>query len=143
MAGELAICSIVQGQLTAVNRRKFKRRTTIYILYIHIKSISDYYHSRMLNCAMIHDLVDFAKMLEVALGRASDIMELLKPTFNLVGSIPEGTRIGIANELDITINFEGWRDNPPLVANIDGVHLYREEYTSNCLSSKIWKIMNI
>ena len=28
MAGELAICSIVQGQLTAVNRRKFKRRTT-------------------------------------------------------------------------------------------------------------------
>ena len=96
------------------------------ILYIVKASLINTIDSRMLNCAIIHDLVAFAKLLEVALGKASEIMELLKPTFTLVGSIPEGTRIGIANELDITINFEGWRDNPPLLANIDGVHLFRE-----------------
>ena len=76
---------------------------------------------------MIHDLVTFAKALEVSLKKGSDMMQLLKPRFTLVGSIPEGTRIGIGNELDITIDFDGWKDNPPLVAGIDPVHLCREE----------------
>ena len=78
---------------------------------------------------MIHDLVTFAKVLEVSLKKGSEMMQLLKPRFTLVGSIPEGTRIGIGNELDITIDFDGWKDNPPLVAGIHPVHLCRE---SNC-----------
>ena len=77
---------------------------------------------------MIHDLITFAKDLEVALGNASEMMKLLKPKFTMVGSVPEGTRIGIGNELDITIEFEGWNENPPLVAGIDVVHLCRENY---------------
>ena len=81
---------------------------------------------------MIHDLVNFARDLEVALENASEIMELLKPRFSMVGSVPEGTRIGIGNELDITIEFEGWNDNPPLVAGIDAVHVRREDKQTNC-----------
>ena len=76
---------------------------------------------------MIHDLITFAKDLEVALGNASEMMKLLKPKFTMVGSVPEGTRIGIGNELDITIEFEGWNsDSPPLVAGIDAIHLRRD-----------------
>ena len=36
----------------------------------------------------------------------------LSPKFILVGSIIEGTRIGHAGELDLTVTFEGLNDNP-------------------------------
>ena len=81
---------------------------------------------------MIHDLVTFSKALEVYLVNTTETMQLLKPKFTLVGSIPEGTRIGIGNELDITIDFEGWKDNPPLMTSGDSVYLYREVSWSNC-----------
>ena len=81
---------------------------------------------------MIHDLLSFAKDLEVALGNASAMMWQLKPKFILVGSVSEGTRIGLGNELDITIEFEGWNNSPPLVAGIDAVHLHREDLQANC-----------
>ena len=75
---------------------------------------------------MIHDLVSFVKGLEYHLRKSSDLMKLLQPKFTLVGSIPEGTRIGIGNELDITIDFEGWKGNPPLMAGVDPTHLVRK-----------------
>ena len=74
---------------------------------------------------MIHDLVRFVRELEAALGKTSDVMQLLQPKFSLVGSIPEGTRIGLGNELDVTIDFDGWRDSPPFVAGVDANHLIR------------------
>ena len=35
-------------------------------------------------------------------------MGKLKPKFTLVGSIAEGTRLGLANELDLSVKFYGW-----------------------------------
>ena len=54
------------------------------------------------NCQMIHDLVRLAKHLEFQIARASSTMALLRPRFVLVGSVAEGTRIGLGNELDLT-----------------------------------------
>ena len=79
---------------------------------------------------MIHDLVSFSKSLELALCQTSELMQLLKPQFTLVGSIPEGTRIGIGNELDITIEFDGWRNNTPFAVGINMFNLCREDRLS-------------
>ena len=65
------------------------------------------------NCQMIHDLVRLAKDLESEMGRASSTMALLRPRFVLVGSVAEGTRIGLGNELDLTVTFDGWDDDRP------------------------------
>ena len=63
---------------------------------------------------MIHDLVRLAKLLESELAIASSTMALLRPRFVLVGSVAEGTRIGLGNELDLTVTFDGWDgDRPP------------------------------
>lgn len=52
-------------------------------------------------------------------------MQKLKPSFTLVGSVPEHTRIGIANELDITIDFGGWIGEVPFKTTNDAYYLYR------------------
>ena len=60
------------------------------------------------NCAMIHSLVSLCKSLEATLSTTSELMAKLRPKFSLVGSVSEGTRLGLANELDLTVNFHGW-----------------------------------
>ena len=60
------------------------------------------------NCTMIHSLVTLCKALEASLPTTSELVAKLKPKFMLVGSVSEGTRLGLANELDLTVNFQGW-----------------------------------
>jgi hypothetical protein len=50
-------------------------------------------------------------------------MEKFLPTFTLIGSVAEGTRIGIANELDLTVEFEGFEKPPFQVLDGDPFHL--------------------
>ena len=57
--------------------------------------------------------------------QVSELMRRLKPSFTLVGSVPENTRIGIANELDITIDFQGWNGEVPFKTTKDAYYLYR------------------
>ena len=57
---------------------------------------------------MIHDLLLVCKSLEFQLTKCSELMGELKPRFTLVGSIAEGTRLGLANELDLSVKFHGW-----------------------------------
>ena len=57
---------------------------------------------------MIHPLVSICKSLEVTLPTTSELMAQLRPKFTLVGSVSEGTRLGLANELDLTVKFHGW-----------------------------------
>ena len=52
-------------------------------------------------------------------------MRKLEPSFTLVGSVPEHTRIGIANELDITIDFRGWIGGVPFKTADDAYFLYK------------------
>ena len=44
-------------------------------------------------------------MVEIVIG--------VNPRFVLVGSVAEGTRIGLGNELDLTVTFDGWDDDQP------------------------------
>jgi hypothetical protein len=67
---------------------------------------------------MVHDLLLFAKMLQYELRQPTSIMNTFCPTFTLIGSVVVGTRIGIANELDFTVEFEGF-DKPPFQV-VDG-----------------------
>ena len=83
------------------------------------------FFSRKENCAITYDLFNFAKKLETVLCRVSILMRKLRPSFTLVGSVPEHTRIGIANELDITIDFLGWIGKVPFKTVNDAYNLYR------------------
>ena len=56
------------------------------------------------NCLMVQDLLTTMQEVEKELFKE---MSDLKLAFILVGSIAEGTRVGIANELDLTVRFEG------------------------------------
>ena len=64
-----------------------------------------------MNCMIAHDLIKFAITLEVVL---KDILHMLKPDFTLVGSMAEGTRIGLASELDLSLSFKTWEESIPL-----------------------------
>ena len=45
----------------------------------------------------------------------------------MVGSVAEGTRIGLGNELDLTLTFQAWRGEaiPFAVRDDDAFHLYK------------------
>ena len=69
-----------------------------------------------MNCMMVQDLVKFVAILheELQLGVLKDFA----PFFELVGSMAEGTRIGLANELDMGLKFGAWYKNIPF--KVDG-----------------------
>ena len=51
----------------------------------------------------------------------------LCPEFNVVGSAAEGTRIGLGNEVDLTLTFAKWKTGaaPFAVRDDDAFHLYK------------------
>ena len=57
-----------------------------------------------LNCRIMHDILNFASTLQEYLGTGP--LREYGPTFELVGSMAEGTRIGVANELDLGLSFQ-------------------------------------
>ena len=63
-----------------------------------------------MNCSMANDLIRLAWILETVLQR---MLPKFKPRFTLVGSMAEGTRVGLANELDISLSFDAWEENRP------------------------------
>ena len=75
-----------------------------------VQSMSDCLLFRKENSQMINCLIKFCQQLEVELPKSSVLMRNLKPKFSIVGSVAEGTRLGLANELDLTMSFEGWPD---------------------------------
>ena len=46
-------------------------------------------------------------------------LKVFAPFFELVGSMAEGTRIGLANELDLGLKFETWMNQPPFMVDND------------------------
>ena len=58
------------------------------------------------NCVMAHNLIQTVKVIEHYLNSENSPIAFLKPRFQIAGSIVEGTRLGSANELDLTLHFE-------------------------------------
>ena len=93
-------------------------------------NLETFHHFRKYDCYMTQDMISFAKLLQTLLIEKSDFMRYLKPKFVLVGSAQEGTRIGIGNEIDMTMQFTSWEDCPPFeIALRDAFHLYKSQ---NC-----------
>ena len=65
------------------------------------------------NARRVQRMIQFAKELEKVLPKVSDDMGFLCPALFLVGSIAEGTRIGLANELDLSVEFRAFNGISP------------------------------
>ena len=81
-----------------------------------------------MNCLMINSLTNLLKTLEADLQKIG--MPSLEPEFVLVGSAKEGTRIGLANEMDVLVNFK--RLNFEEAAPLRVKSAYSLEKTRHC-----------
>ena len=57
----------------------------------------------------------------------------MQPQLILVGSAAEGTRVGLANEMDFMMMFEAWREDGLKTMPADPFHLYATENTPSWL----------
>ena len=80
---------------------------------------------KRMSCLIVQDLLLFLQILEVKLAEVSRLMKYLKPRFTVVGSVAEGTRIGIGNEVDVCITFLKWMKEPPFKVEGDPFSLKR------------------
>ena len=58
---------------------------------------------------------------------SSVLMKSLNPRFSLVGSTQEGSRIGVGNEIDVTMKFMAWETFPPFEITNDAFHLQKSD----------------
>ena len=65
---------------------------------------------------MAQDMVLLVQMLQDGLQRGA--LRDFEPSFELVGSMAEATRIGLTNELDVGVKFAAWRRHVPF--RVDG-----------------------
>ena len=72
----------------------------------HQQSIDTILPTYRMNCFMAQELITFVGILQnqLNLGPLKDFL----PFFELVGSMAEQTRVGLANEIDIGLKFESW-----------------------------------
>ena len=67
--------------------------------------------SNSTDCKAVRDMLEFSCLIEDYLREESKVFKPLKPRFVLIGSVKEQTRVGQADEIDVTIDFEnleGW-----------------------------------
>ena len=83
---------------------------------------------------MINSLIKYCQQLENELPKSSDFMRNLQPKFSIVGSVAEGTRLGLANELDLSMSFDGWPDGTFCVKD-DPYFLRKTEKTPSWMVS--------
>ena len=88
-----------------------------------------------MHCTIIHDMLVVVKRLENKLNHVDSPLHRLKPRFILIGSIPEGTRIGVANEMDLMMEFAGLSDCPFGTNLEDPYHLYKTKLFPAWMSS--------
>ena len=82
---------------------------------------------RKIQCLIIQDLILFFKKVENKLQSHNTQLKKLKPTFTLMGSVAEGTRLSIANEMDICMEFEGLKSSPFKINLEDPYHIYKTD----------------
>ena len=69
----------------------------------------------------------FFKKVEEKLQNSNTLLKKLKPIFTLMGSVAEGTRLSIANEMDICMEFEGLKGSPFDINLEDPYHIYQTD----------------
>ena len=92
---------------------------------------------RRMSCLIVQDLLFLLQILEVKLAEVSAVMKFLKPRFTVVGSVAEGTRIGVGSEVDVCLSFLKWTKEPPFKVEGDPFSLKRnlDDYPEHVKSS--------
>ena len=86
-------------------------------------------HAKKTDCTMMHDLTTVIQEVQKNLvSSASALMCLLSPEMTLVGSVAEGTRLILGNEMDILMEFPNIAEAFE-IRNDDPFHLYCTEKT--------------
>ena len=81
---------------------------------------------------MFQELLKLSQALEKDLcASKGTIMHLLQPQFCLIGSMAEGTRIGLSNEFDISMTFKAWKGKAPFKIKADAFSLKMSEKNSH------------
>ena len=88
---------------------------------------------RRIDCAIIQDMISITNALQTKIVKDNRLMQNLDPKFVLVGSTQEGSRIGIGNEMDLSMHFVGW-GTPFMVCN-DAFHLHKSEGCPDWMSN--------
>jgi hypothetical protein len=83
-----------------------------------------------MSCSLVQDLLTFAKTLQGELRSCNSLLQNLHPALTLIGSVAEATRVGIGNELDLTVEFKGFKQSPPFQV-VDGDHFHLTAVTEN------------
>ena len=83
---------------------------------------------------MAKDLLDLATTLEADLRRGA--FAAFEPKFKLVGSMAEGTRIGLANELDIGLSFKALVEGIPFEVKTDPFSLKKAATSPNIMQGR-------
>jgi hypothetical protein len=73
---------------------------------------------------MVHDNITIVKMLQAEL-RNNELIQKLRPIYNIMGSVSEGTRMLLGNEADIVMDFKAFNSEAPpfKVTEDDPFHL--------------------
>ena len=77
---------------------------------------------------MAQDMIKLVQKLQEHLQKGS--LKDLMPFFELVGSMAEGTRIGLANELDLALKFKAWMTEAPFQVKGDPFSLKKSKSPS-------------
>jgi hypothetical protein len=80
-----------------------------------------------MNCLMVFDLLLLSQSLICCLVE-HPLLKMMVPNFTLMGSIAEGARIAIANEMDLMLQFDGFENSPFEVDEGDLFHLKATEH---------------
>ena len=81
-----------------------------------------------MNCMMAQALAIFVTLLQEELQKGP--LAAFEPVFELVGSLAEGTRIGLANEQDLAVKFKALRRNIPFKVDVDDPFALKKASTS-------------
>ena len=79
--------------------------------------------TRKEDCSKVTALLGVCQMLLGEMKKEEGPFSKLRPQFYLIGSVAEGTRVGKANEVDITLRFQALHDSPLKVVDSNGCKL--------------------
>ena len=85
---------------------------------------------------MAQELTKFVILLEDQLY--SGPLKDFEPVFELVGSMAEKTRVGLANELDIGLKFKSWMNQAPFKVEEDPFTLKKAVYVPSCMEQQFF-----
>ena len=95
-------------------------------------SIAACTHSLKTDCLMMRDMVTIVQLVYKKLmpsdSSPSELLQALRPTMTVVGSVAEGTRLVVGNEMDLLMEFP-YLKKAFEIRNADPFHLYCTSHT--------------